>query len=80
MIDEKTVKNNNVTDIIKTPKKSIIPRSEKQKNYVRALKKKMILLFQQDQLGLEKLFCCSSWTYNVIGKKMKRIISIKTSS
>ena len=30
MIDEK-VKNHNVTDIIKTPKKSIIPRSEKQK-------------------------------------------------
>ena len=30
MINEK-VKNNNITDIIKTPKKSIIPRSEKQK-------------------------------------------------
>ena len=37
MINEK-VKNNNVTDIIKTPKKSIIPRSEKQKEYVRALR------------------------------------------
>ena len=35
MINEK-VKNTNVTDIIKTPKKSIIPRSEKQKAYVRA--------------------------------------------
>ena len=39
MIEE----NNNSTDknieyIIKTPKKSVIPRSEKQKNYVRALK------------------------------------------
>ena len=34
MINEK-VKNNNVTDIIKTPKKSIIPRKEKQKDYVR---------------------------------------------
>ena len=34
MINEK-VKNKNVTDIIKTPKKSIIPRSEKQKEYVR---------------------------------------------
>ena len=30
MINEK-VKNQNITDIIKTPKKSIIPRSEKQK-------------------------------------------------
>ena len=36
MINEK-VKNNNVTDIIKTPKKSIIPRSEKQKEYVLSL-------------------------------------------
>ena len=32
----------NVTDIIKTPKKSIIPRSEKQKEYVRALRDKAI--------------------------------------
>ena len=31
MIKEK-VKNQNVTDIIKTPKKSVIPRSERQKN------------------------------------------------
>ena len=36
MINEK-VKNQNVTDIIKTPKKSIIPRSEKQKEYVLSL-------------------------------------------
>ena len=36
MIKEK-VKNNKVTDIIKTPKKSIIPRSEKQKSYVLSL-------------------------------------------
>ena len=37
MIDEK-VKNQNVSDMIKTPKKSVIPRSEKQNEYVRALK------------------------------------------
>ena len=37
MIEEK-VKNQNVSDIIKTPKKSVIPRSEKQKEYVRALR------------------------------------------
>ena len=37
MISEKA-KKNNVTDVIKTPKKSIIPRSEKQKSYVRALR------------------------------------------
>ena len=43
MINEK-VKNSNVTDIIKTPKKSIIPRSEKQKEYVRALREKDIII------------------------------------
>ena len=43
MINEK-VKNNNVTDIIKTPKKSIIPRSEKQKDYVRALRQSDIVI------------------------------------
>merc|ERR1711966_412666 len=36
--------NNNVTDIIKTPKKSIIPRSEKQKKYVRALRQSDIII------------------------------------
>ena len=43
MINEK-VKNSNVTDIIKTPKKSIIPRSEKQKKYVRALRESEIII------------------------------------
>ena len=43
MINEK-VKNSNVTDIIKTPKKSIIPRSEKQKEYVRALRESEIVI------------------------------------
>ena len=60
MINEK-VKNKNVTDIIKTPKKSIIPRSEKQKEYVRALRQRFIIgaghlkfaLFKDD-IKLEK--------------------------
>ena len=43
MINEK-VKNSNITDIIKTPKKSIIPRSEKQKDYVRALRQSEIII------------------------------------
>ena len=43
MINEK-VKNQNITDIIKTPKKSIIPRSEKQKEYVRALSQSDIII------------------------------------
>ena len=56
MIKEK-VKNQNVTDIIKTPKKSIIPRSEKQKEYVRALRQS------------ENFFSCGSWFDYVIRKK-----------
>ena len=43
MIEEK-VKNQNVSDIIKTPKKSVIPRSEKQKEYVRALRQSDIVI------------------------------------
>ena len=54
MINEK-VKNNNVTDIIKTPKKSIIPRSEKQKSYVRALRESDIVI-SAGPAELEKLF------------------------
>ncbi len=34
----------NIEYIIKTPKKSVIPRSEKQKNYVRALKDSEIIM------------------------------------
>ena len=44
MINEKIKNANNVTDIIKTPKKSIIPRSEKQKNYVKALRQSDIVI------------------------------------
>ena len=42
MINEKTDKK--VEYIIKTPKKSVIPRSEKQKNYVRALRESDIII------------------------------------
>ena len=45
MIDEKvTNKSGNVEYIIKTPKKSVIPRSEKQKKYIRALKESDIVI------------------------------------
>ena len=37
MIDEKINSKKNIEYIIKTPKKSVIPRSEKQKKYVQAL-------------------------------------------
>ena len=45
MINEnKKVKKNKIEYIIKTPKKSVIPRSEKQKNYVRALNQSDIII------------------------------------
>ena len=59
MINEK-VKNTNVTDIIKTPKKSIIPRSEKQKEYVRALRQSEIVISAEITISL----CLSALTYS----------------
>ena len=45
MIDEKINNaNKNIEYIIKTPKCSVIPRSEKQKEYVRALKNSDIII------------------------------------
>ena len=45
MIEEKNNKSNqNIEYIIKTPKKSVIPRSERQKNYVRALKESDVVI------------------------------------
>ena len=53
MINEK-VKNTNVTDIIKTPKKSM-SKIRKAKEYVRALRQNEIV-FRLDQLELGKHF------------------------
>jgi phosphate starvation-inducible PhoH-like protein len=64
MINEK-VKNNNVTDIIKTPKKSIIPRSEKQKEYVRALRQSDIIISAGPAWNWKNFFSCSCGTYYV---------------
>ena len=45
MIDEKiNNKGQKIEYIIKTPKRSVIPRSEKQKNYVRALRESEIII------------------------------------
>jgi len=73
MINEK-VKNNNVTDIIKTPKKSIIPRSEKQKNYVRALRQKDIII-SAGPAGTGKTFLAVAVGLTMLlEKKIDRII------
>ena len=73
MINEK-VKNNNVTDIIKTPKKSIIPRSEKQKSYVRALRQSDIII-SAGPAGTGKTFLAVAVGLTMLlEKKIERII------
>ena len=73
MINEK-VKNNNVTDIIKTPKKSIIPRSEKQKGYVRALRQSDIII-SAGPAGTGKTFLAVAVGLTMLlDKKIERII------
>ena len=73
MINEK-VKNNNVTDIIKTPKKSIIPRSEKQKAYVRALRQSEIII-SAGPAGTGKTFLAVAVGLTMLlEKKIERII------
>ena len=73
MIDEK-VKNNNVSDIIKTPKKSVIPRSEKQKQYVRALRESDITI-SAGPAGTGKTFLAVAVGLTMLlDKKIERII------
>ena len=73
MIDEK-LKNQNVTDIIKTPKKSIIPRSEKQKDYVRALRQSDIVI-SAGPAGTGKTFLAVAVGLTMLlEKKIERII------
>jgi len=73
MIDEK-IKKNNITDIIKTPKKSIIPRSEKQKEYVRALRQSDIII-SAGPAGTGKTFLAVAVGLTMLlEKKIERII------
>ena len=73
MIEEK-VKNKNVSDIIKTPKKSVIPRSEKQKEYVRALRKNDIVI-SAGPAGTGKTFLAVAVGLTLLlDKKIERII------
>ena len=73
MINEK-VKNQNITDIIKTPKKSIIPRSEKQKKYVRALRQSEIII-SAGPAGTGKTFLAVAVGLTMLlEKKIERII------
>ena len=73
MIEEK-VKNQNISDIIKTPKKSVIPRSEKQKEYVRALRQSNIII-SAGPAGTGKTFLAVAVGLTMLlDKKIERII------
>ncbi len=73
MIEEK-VKKQNISDIIKTPKKSVIPRSERQKHYVRALRQKDIII-SAGPAGTGKTFLAVAVGLTMLlDKKIERII------
>ena len=66
--------NKNIEYIIKTPKKSVIPRSEKQKNYVRALKESDIVI-SAGPAGTGKTFLAVAVGLTLLlEKKIERII------
>ena len=72
MINEKTDKK--IEYIIKTPKKSVIPRSEKQKNYVRALRESDIVI-SAGPAGTGKTFLAVAVALTMLlEKKIERII------
>ena len=74
MIDEKINSKKNIEYIIKTPKKSVIPRSEKQKNYVRALKESEIVI-STGPAGTGKTFLAVAVALTMLlEKKIERII------
>ena len=74
MIDEKNSYEKKVEYIIKTPKKSVIPRSEKQKEYVRALKEADIII-SAGPAGTGKTFLAVAVALTMLlEKKIERII------
>ena len=74
MIDEKNNIAKNIDYIIKTPKKSVIPRSEKQKKYVRALKENEIII-SAGPAGTGKTFLAVAVALTMLlEKKIERII------
>ena len=75
MIDEKiNSSKKNIEYIIKTPKKSVIPRSERQKNYVRALKENEVTI-STGPAGTGKTFLAVAVALTMLlEKKIERII------
>ena len=74
MIDENNNSEKKVEYIIKTPKKSVIPRSEKQKEYVRALKSSDIII-SAGPAGTGKTFLAVAVALTMLlDKKIEKII------
>ncbi len=74
MIEENNNSYKNIEYIIKTPKKSVIPRSEKQKNYVNALKENEIII-SAGPAGTGKTFLAVAVALTMLlEKKIERII------
>ena len=74
MIDEKNNFEKKVEYIIKTPKKSVIPRSEKQKEYVRALREFDIII-SAGPAGTGKTFLAVAIALTMLlDKKIEKII------
>ena len=74
MIDEKNNFEKKVEYIIKTPKKSVIPRSERQKDYVRALRQSDIII-SAGPAGTGKTFLAVAVALTMLlDKKIERII------
>jgi len=75
MIDEKNSKSKeNIEYIIKTPKRSVIPRSERQKKYVRALKESDIII-SAGPAGTGKTYLAVAVALTMLlEKKIERII------
>ncbi len=74
MIDEKNNSEKKIEYIVKTPKKSVIPRSEKQKDYVRALKESDIII-SAGPAGTGKTFLAVAVALTMLlDKKIERII------
>ena len=72
MIDEKNFNTKkNIEYIIKTPKRSVIPRSEKQKEYVRALKESDIVI-SAGPAGTGKTFLAVAVALTLLLEKKNR--------
>ena len=74
MINEKNNTRDNINYIIKTPKKSVIPRSEKQKTYVKALRESDVVI-SSGPAGTGKTFLAVAVALTMLlEKKIERII------